>query len=96
MAAGESRWLRCGRFAEGRELRPLVRRSLAVNLAPLTIAVAWVDIHGLASILMGLVGMGSWETGLPWRDGRTPWASYLLYQPVSTATRIRRTCSGVQ
>ena len=98
--------LRGGRFAEGREPRPLVRRSLAVNLAPLTIAVGWVGIHGLASSLMGLVGMGLWETGLPRRDGRTPWASYLSYQPVSRANsqgwpagmaaRICRTCSGAQ
>ena len=98
--------LRCGRFAEGREPRPLVRRALAVNLAPFTIAVGRVGIHGLASSLMGVVGMGLWETGLPGRDGRTPWASYLSYQPVSRAisqgwpadmtARIRRTCSGLQ
>ena len=34
---------------------------------------------------MGVVGMGLWETGLPRRDGRTPWASYLTYQPVIRA-----------
>ena len=50
--------------------------------------------------------MGLWETGLPRRDGRTPRATYLSYQPVSMANsqgwpagmaaKIRRTCSGVQ
>ena len=98
--------LRCGRFAEGREPRPLVRRALAVNLAPFTIAGGRVSIHGLASSLMAVVGMGSWETGLPRRNGRTPWASYLSYQPVSRASslgwpagmtaRICWTCPGVQ
>ena len=108
MASGESRCahLRGGRFAEGREPRPLVKHTLTVNLAPFTTAVGWVGIHGLASSLMGLVGMGLWETGLPRREGRTPWASQLSYQPVSTASsqgwpagraaRICRTCSGVQ
>ena len=98
--------LRGGRFVEGREPSPLVRRALAVNLAPLTIAVAWVGIHGLASSLRGLFGMGLWETGLPRRDGRTPRATYLSYQPVSRAnsqerragitSRVCRTCSSVQ
>ena len=98
--------LRCGRFAEGRALRPLVRRALAVNLAPLTIAAGWVGIHGLASSLMGLVGMVLWEITLPRGDGRTPWVSYLSYQPVSRAksqswpagmaARIRRPFPGVQ
>ena len=98
--------LRGGRFAEGREPRPLVKRALAVNLAPFTIAVGWVGIHGLASSLMGVVGMGLWETGLPRRDGRTPWASQLSHRPVSRASsqglpagmtaRICRICSGVQ
>ena len=55
---------------------------------------------------MAVVGMGLWETGLPRRDGRTPWAGYLSYQPVSRAisqgwpagmaARIRRTFSGIQ
>ena len=70
---------------EGREPSPLVRRALAVNLAPLTIAVGRVGIHGLAYSLMGLVGMGLWETGFPRRNGRTPWAIQLSYQPVSRA-----------
>ena len=30
--------------------------------------------------------MGLRETGSTWRDGRTPWASYLPYQPVSRAS----------
>ena len=34
---------------------------------------------------MGAVGMGLYEIGLPRRDGRTPWASYLSYQPVADA-----------
>ena len=51
-------------------------------------------------------GMGLWETGLPRRDGRTPWANQLSYQPVSRANsqgwpagmaaRMCRICSGVQ
>ena len=50
--------------------------------------------------------MGLWEITLPRGDGRTPWVSYLSYQPVSransqgwpagTAARICRTCSDVQ
>ena len=66
--------LRGGRFAEGREPRQLVGRALAVNLAPFTGAGGWVGIHGLASSLMGVVGMGLRETGSTRRDGRTPWA----------------------
>ena len=98
--------LRGGRFAEGREPRPLVKRALAVNLAPFTIAVGRVGIHGLASSLMGVVGMGLWETGSTRRDGRTPWTSQLSHRPVSRASsqgwtagmtaRICRICSGVQ
>ena len=67
--------LRCGRLTQGREPRPLVRRALAVDLAPFTGAVGRVGIHGLASSLMGMVGMGLWELGLPRRHGPTPWAT---------------------
>ena len=88
MAAGESRWqplstassaaahLRCGRFAEGSEPRPLVRRALTVNLAPLTIAGGRVDIHGLASSLM------AW---LVWVCGRSRYPGVMAgpHRPVS-------------